>query len=451
VLTIVFLGAYGIAGGIAFQSIDQDLEQRVEESTELLLARLGDRYESGGEAALIAAVEAVAVDADREDRLVWLGQRSGHRIAGMALPEPMRLASGVVPGSLLDTEPDELYRLGVRDLGHLRLVVATSYEEIGEIREHVLAVFAWATAFILIVAGASAITLARRGQRRIDAIVATMRAVSQGRMTARVPGVGAGDDLGRLSVGINGALEKLEATVDGMRQVTTDIAHDIKTPINRAAILLEQARSASAVDVERTRLLAQAGDEIRRVTATVNALLRIAQIEAGARKSRFTSLSLHRVMRAVYDAYLPVVAANAQTLELGDLPGTEHLVEGDADLLNQLLANLVENSIRHCPAGTLIRLEGGVTGSRKVWMRVSDDGPGIPAGDRTNVLKRFYRVEKSRFTPGTGLGLALVKAIADLHGASLSLGDNEPGLLVELVFPAVDRPGRDNRSRLTKI
>lgn len=435
-LTIVLLAAYGIAGGIAFQSIDQDLQRSVEESTELMLARLGDRYESGGEAALISAVEAVAADANPEDRLVWLGRPNGHRIAGMVLPEPIGLAAGDVSGRLLDAEPDELYRLGVRDFGQLRLLVATSYEEIGEIRERVLAVFAWATAFILIVAGASAIALARRGQRRIDAIVATMRAVSHGRMTARVPGIGAGDDLGRLSVGINAALEKLEATVDGVRQVTTDIAHDIRTPINRAAIFLEQARQVLGVDAQATRLLARAEDEVRRVTTTVNALLRIAQIEAGARKSRFTPLSLDRVVRAVYDGYLSVAAENAQTLELGDLPDPEHLVEGDADLLTQLLANLVENSIRHCPAGTSIRLESGAAGSRDVWVRVSDDGPGISESERTNVLKRFYRVEKSRSTAGTGLGLALVKAIADLHGASLALADNEPGLRVELVFPA---------------
>jgi signal transduction histidine kinase len=436
VLTIVLLAAYGIAGGIAFQSIDQDLQRRVEESTELMLARLADRYEGGGEAALISAVEAVAADANPEDRLVWLGRTNGHRIAGMALPEPLGFASGDVSGSLLGAEPDELYRLGVRDLGQLRLLVATSYEEIGEIRERVLAVFAWATAFIVIVAGASAIALARRGQRRIDAIVATMRAVSHGTMTARVPRLGADDDLARLSADINAALEKLEATVDGVRQVTTDIAHDIRTPINRAAIYLEQARRVLGVDVEATRLLARAEDEVRRVTTTVNALLRIAQIEAGARKSRFAPLSLDRVVRAVYDGYLPVAAENAQTLELGELPGPAQLVEGDADLLTQLLANLVENSIRHCPPGTSIRLEGGAAGSREVWLRVSDDGPGISKSERINVLKRFYRVEKSRSTAGTGLGLALVKAIADLHGASLALADNEPGLRVELAFPA---------------
>lgn len=439
ILTVVFLAAYAIAGSIVFRSIDRDLRERVVESTELLAQRLEVRYQIGGEAALVSAVQAMTVELDPEDQFAWLGRMDGTRVAGLDLPAPLDLTDGDVPGRDLGIEDDETAHVATVRLGDLYLIAGTSYEEVDEIREHVLLVFAWATAFILVLATGTALLLASRGQRRIEAIIATLSDVSRGKMSARVPTATSQDDLDRLSVGINAALERLETTVDSIRQVTTDIAHDLRTPINRLGILLEEASSGSHGNEKLDDALEKAAREIDQVMATFDALLRIAQIESGTRKARFAPVSLRQIAVSLHETYGPVAAESGQSLALGELPGTTALIDGDAELLTQLFANLIENSIRHCPSGTAIQIEGGTTKSNKIWMRVWDDGPGIAESDRDQVFKRFYRVERSRHTPGTGLGLAVVKAIADLHGATLQLADRDPGLQVDLQFPRAHR------------
>lgn len=433
-LTAAFLAAYAVAGFVAFRTINADLEKRVVQAVELTAESFEDRYELAGREALIAAVEARAATLDSEDEVLWLGTPDGRRLAGIALPAPASLVSGDVMGAVIAGDRDDRYRVAVRDLGKLRLIAALSYEEADEIGTGVLAAFGWVTGFIVVLSLVSAAILARRGQRRLDAIAATLRAVSLGTMSARVPVTGGGDDLDRLSSGINEAIEQLEGTVDGIRQVSTDIAHDLRTPINRLAILLERARDAAEGNPDMESRIDAASRQASGITATFDALLRIAQIEAGARKARFAPLSLPEIAAVLYDAYAPVAEEKGQRLVLGPAPKVAAPVHGDRDLLTQLFANLIENAIRHAPRGVTIRIDTGA-GLQGVWMSVADNGPGIPEAERQKVLKRFYRLDKSRHTPGSGLGLALVRAIADLHGAVLGLDDNEPGLMARLTFP----------------
>jgi signal transduction histidine kinase len=260
---------------------------------------------------------------------------------------------------------------------------------------------------------------------------------SQGEMAARVPTKGSGDDLDRLSEDINDALSQLETTVDGIRQVTNDIAHDLRAPINRLGILLEQARSNSHNNKKYKDFLDDAAGEIQGVKSIFDALLRIAQIEAGARKSRFSPVSPHEIASAVYEAYSPVAEEHGQSLVIDSGPDSDVLIHGDKDLLTQLLANLIENAIGHCGSSALIRLEIN-RDLQGVRLSVRDNGPGIEADQRDRVLTRFFRLDKARNMPGSGLGLALVKAIAELHGAILTLKDNHPGLAVHVVFPVID-------------
>jgi signal transduction histidine kinase len=244
---------------------------------------------------------------------------------------------------------------------------------------------------------------------------------------------GSGDDLDRLSTRINDALAQLETTVEGIRQVSVDIAHDLRTPISRLGIRLEELLAEARGQPALSQRLETASAEIRQITATFDSLLRIAQIEAGARKSRFQPVALPDIGASLYEAYLPVAEERQQRLEFKIATAAPALVHGDRDLLTQLFANLIENALKHCAAGASIRLE---VGSRDglICMSVADNGPGIPAGERRNVTRRFYRLDKSRQSPGSGLGLALVKAISDLHGAALTLDDNGPGLVVKLTF-----------------
>jgi signal transduction histidine kinase len=437
-LTAVFVAAYTCAGLVAFQAISADLDEQVAEAVELTAEAFADRYRSDGKEGLVAAVTAHAVRVEPDDELIWLGDGAGEVLAGRPLLDGMSLATGDATGAALAADEHDRYRLAVRDLGDLRLVVARSYEDSDDIRESVLGAFAWATLLILLIAGVSGLLLAVRGQKRIKAITSTLQAVSHGEMTARVPASDSGDDLDRLSLSINDALSQLETTVDGIRQVTNDIAHDLRTPLTRLGISLERAQEDADGAVVRTQLEA-ASAEVRRLTGTFDALLSIAQIEAGAGKSRFTTVELHEIATSLHETYQPIAGEREQSLLLDWMPKTEALVHGDRELLTQLYANLIENAIRHCPPCSSIRI-AAESGAEGVWMGVEDDGPGIPEHVREKALQRFYRLEKARNTPGTGLGLALVKAIADLHGAVLTLSDNAPGLSVGLMFPRAPNP-----------
>ncbi|MCB1687704.1 MAG: hypothetical protein KDI33_04435 [Halioglobus sp.] len=432
-LTLAFVVAYLLAGLIAFRAISTDLDNRVMQAVELAAERYEDIFEAGGRAALIAAVEERTRVADAEDEIVSLGNREGAHLAGHTVAAVNSLAAGDVAGARLGTEADERFRIAVRSFGDLRLVTGQSYEESDAIGRAVLGAFGSATILMLLLACIGAAVLAWRSQQRLDRISATLAKVAAGNMGSRVPRSGSGDDLDNLSRQINGALDQLETTVEGIRQVSTDIAHDLRTPISRLGIRLEQLLADYTDQPAISDHLEFASAEVKKITSTFDALLRIAQIEAGARRSRFRPLALPEIGIALHDAYLPVAEENNQTLEFKIASPATALVLGDRDLLTQLIANLLENAIRYCPAGARIRIEVG-SGRQGVWMSVIDNGPGIPADEMGNVTRRFYRLDKSRHTLGSGLGLALVKAIAELHDARLMFEDSHPGLTVRLLF-----------------
>jgi signal transduction histidine kinase len=278
--------------------------------------------------------------------------------------------------------------------------------------------------------------LASRVQRRLDGIASTMVDVSHGRLDARIPLIGSGDDIDAVSAQVNAALERLSALVDGMREVSANIAHDLKTPLNRLQMILEQAADKTASGEDVSTELTDARAESQQINSTFDALLRIAQIEAGARKARFVDLDVGPVVETIGEVYADVAEDDGKSLSIGIIPDTKWYVHGDRDLLMQMLANLVENALSHCPPGTAIELSVTRRGSH-VLVHVRDDGPGIPAEEREKVFRRLYRLDRSRTTPGSGLGLSLVKAVADLHGAAIVLEDRSPGLGVTVSFPAV--------------
>ena len=244
-----------------------------------------------------------------------------------------------------------------------------------------------------------------------------------------------GDDLDQVAEQINDTLNHLQRLIARVDQSSTDIAHDLKRPIGRLRQRLDVAlRTATGVPEFRREISASL-EEIDTIVETFEALLRIAQIEAGARRERFRRVDLRSLLTEVTEIYRPVVDDAGDELVVELSQSDSNLVNGDGELLIQLFVNLIENAIRHCPRGTMIRvtLEGDPVGGLRVV--VSDNGPGIPPNERDKVFHRLYRLEKSRSTPGSGLGLSLVAAIAELHGARLALGDNNPGLIVQIDFP----------------
>lgn len=260
-----------------------------------------------------------------------------------------------------------------------------------------------------------------------------MNKVAAGNLSARIPISPSGDDVDEFSGQINGALDQLQSNIEGMRQVSSSIAHDLKTPLNRLYIQLEGAYSKLERSGVVNEELEQALDEAETINSTFESLLRIAQIEAGARKAKFQPLNFSDVVRSAYEVYEAVAEEESQKLIIDSNFADELPILGDKGLLVQMLANLIENAIRHCPEHTLITLSAGQTGNG-VWFSIGDNGHGVPVHLRSKIFQRLFRTESSRTTPGTGLGLSLVKAVSDLHCGKLSVSDNEPGLRITIEF-----------------
>lgn len=271
-------------------------------------------------------------------------------------------------------------------------------------------------------------------QRRIAKMDAVLNAVASGRLQERVPLSRAGDDLDHVAALINATLNRLQALIDNLKQVSTDIAHDLRTPIARMRQKLEIAQSGPPDLSAYQAVVTAAVQEIDEISETFDALLRISEIEAGARKTKFVQVELNSLLVNILDALDAVAEERSHRLTGLIVDSPRLVVHGDRKLLNQLFINLIENAIIHCPSRSEICVELFEEDGRPT-VRVKDTGPGIPAEEHDKVFKHLYRLEKSRSTKGSGLGLSLVAAIAELHGANVALADNNPGLIVEIAFP----------------
>lgn len=287
----------------------------------------------------------------------------------------------------------------------------------------------------LVIALGAALILARRSARQVNALGRTLDQLTNGDLAARVrPTDRWSDDFHRIAARIDRMAAAQEASVDSLRQVSSDVAHDLKTPIQRISVHLDDL-SALPLSNDAATLVDRAQTEVAGVVSVFHALLQIAQIEAGTPRSRFAPVDLVPLVQTFAELYDPAASEDGRSLHVA-ITTDAAAVSGDRDLLGQILANLIENALRHTPPGTPITLGLARHGDRVV-LSVADHGPGIPAAERDKVLQRLYRLERSRTTPGSGLGLSLVAVIADLHDAHLTLGDNDPGLVVALALPAL--------------
>lgn len=302
------------------------------------------------------------------------------------------------------------------------ILVAQDASRMIDMQHAIESAFAWAAGVMLFLAVGGGMLMAGNFLRRIDTIGRTSRAIMEGDLSARVPVRGTNDELDQLVVGLNAMFDRIQHLMEGLRQVSNDIAHDLRTPLGRLRQRLEEAREHATTTAEYAAAADAAIAEADVLLETFSALLRIAQIEAGAQKSGFAEVDLSDVARSVGEAYLPAAEDSQHRLDLAIEPGVK--IQGDRQLLAQMLSNLVENALTHTPEGSTVSLALS-EGPRVV---VSDNGPGIPAGERERVFDRFYRLDRSRTTAGSGLGLALVKAIATLHGLGVRIEDNAPGL-----------------------
>ncbi len=433
VFSLIYIVVFSIAGVVFYDFIKDRILQRVDNS-------LIQSYKSFNEVYQELGIDAVVQLAKSKDNVPMqdsmgfhLANSDGFRMAGNLPNCSTDLGWSEVEGSELGLERGNQYRFYTEKLGNNTLSLGRSLDSVTEMRQNAYAGFSQAFFIAMILALLGSAYMAYRMQCRIKGITLSMDKVAAGDLSARIPvSASAHCDIDEFSMKINDALKRLEMNVEGMRQVSSDVAHDLKTPLNRLHIALEQAIEKLQGDGVVNEELQSALGEAQSINATFAALLRIAQIEAGSRRAKFKNFNLTRLIDTVLEVYAPVAEESNQRLIVADdLPELE--LWGDSNLLMQMLANLIENSIRHCPAKTVIRLESGIS-EKGVWICVSDNGPGIPVKLQRKVFQRLFRIEKHRQTSGTGLGLSLVKAVAELHCGHVIIDDNNPGLRVLIQF-----------------
>lgn len=431
----LFVLAFVLSGLVVYQSMRADLSDRLRKTAAETFSVVAATYAGNDLEDLIATVDSHSRLSSPKEQLYSLNGPDGRHLAGNLVVTNLPAGFSVLNDGMPGVPAEASYGAYTGPVGKNTLTVALSFSQTEALEALVLVNFGWATLIAAGLAVAGGTVLALRVQRRLDAIAATMVEISHGKLDARIPLIGNGDDIDGVSAQVNAALERLSSLVEGMKQVSSDIAHDLKTPLNRLQMILEGAAEKTSSDEDVAVDLVEARAESAQINATFEALLRIAQIEAGARKARFTDLDLDDVVDTIAEIYAEVAEDDGKTLSIRrTLEGPGGRIRGDRELLTQLLANLVENALRHCPPGTVIELSVRRHGDRIV-VTVADNGPGIPAEEREKVFRRLYRLDKSRSTPGSGLGLSLVRAIADLHGASVELQDRQPGLVVAVDFP----------------
>jgi signal transduction histidine kinase len=313
-----------------------------------------------------------------------------------------------------------------------QLVVGQELQDLQEAKEFLRQAFGWLLAAILIlgfVCGAivSAITL-----RRVEKINLTVGDIMKGHFDRRIPLKGTNDEFDRLSRHLNLMLEQIEKLMGGLRQVSIDMAHDLRTPLSRMRQRLEGARNRARTLEDYEQAIDQALRQNDEILKTFSALLGIAHLGSGAHRQKLQEVSLSEIFETIEETYAPIAEEQHQILFTTIEP--DLMIHGDKRLVTQMLVNLVENAIRHSPPGARISmiLSQRIAGVTAV---ITDTGPGVPEAEREKIFQRFYRLETSRTTSGSGLGLSLVSAIADLHGIRISLSDNYPGLRVTLEFP----------------
>lgn len=427
---LVFFLTFVAAGFVTYQFMRRELQRSLDSSVADLHAVIASSDDLED---LIAMVDAYSrVNRAREWVFCVFGA-DGRQIAGDVSTPPLPDGFSTVGSVALGLRDGADYRAFSGVIGSNRLIVGRSYAATNRLEHIAFLSFVWATLVAMAGAIVGGVLLARKVQRRLDGIAGAMTAVSHGMFDARVPLRGNGDDIDVVSGQVNEALDRLSALMETMRQVSSDIAHELKTPLNRLRMQVEAAISGDERGENVTEALFDARAEAGQINATFEALLRISQIEAGARRTRFQSIDLTDLVASVGEIYAGVAEDSGHILSTSIEAGAL-TISGDRELLTQMFVNLVENAIRHCPPGAAISIALAREGDSAV-VAVNDDGPGIPAGEREKVFRRLYRLDKSRTTDGSGLGLSLVRAIADLHAGAVSIRDNRPGVTAEVILP----------------
>jgi signal transduction histidine kinase len=439
-IAAIYLGLF--SASVAALGATVYVAVRSEESAEIDgdIARestaLAREYSARGPERLQALIEARGGEAS--SFAYGLVDADGHPLAGDLAPPGATLGWVYLPAQPRRDAPATARALVTRLDGGERLVVADAWRAAHGPTRAVVVAFLWALAGTLALGTLGGVILSVQILRRIDAMTRAAQDIVAGDWRRRIPEAGADDELAQLARTFNRMFDRIQSLLEAHKNAGAAIAHDLRRPLARTLRRLEAARGDNAGAAATKAAIARAIADIDGVLETFSAILRIGQIESGARRAGFKPVDLADVARDVVDAFLPAAEEGGRTLA-ADLVVALPL-SGDRELLAQMVANLIDNALRHTPPGARV----AATSARsedELSLTIADDGPGAPDSELKRIFERFYRLDAARATPGDGLGLSLVAAVAELHGMTCRARDNRPGLAVVLTLPA-SRAGR---------
>jgi signal transduction histidine kinase len=446
-LTLLYAGLFGCSAlillGVIYGATGAYMASSLDAAIDSDIAELEESLRAGGNEALTAQVME-RVRQTPNGPMYYLLQDSRGRVTTGNIP-PTHGGEGSfdfkVPRS--NSPSIAVHAHGITLPNSEYLIVGVDALPRREMHKLIVRVFGWSLAISLFLAFLGGVLMSRNLLRRIETISRAAREIMAGDFSRRIPACGTGDEFDHLTRSLNAMLERNEAAMQSVRQVSNDIAHDLRTPLTRLRQRLELAQRRAQSVGEWQRAADGCISDMDTILETFGALLRIAQIESGLPARHFAEVDLSELLRTMIEVYQPMAEERNQPFTAHIAPGL--MVWGDRELLAQMVANLIENAVKHSPDGASIKVMT-IQSPGAVDVAVIDNGPGIPVADRERVFQRFFRLANSRSTPGSGLGLSLVKAIAALHQVSIELTDNDPGLRVVLRFLSPDRQAADRDS-----
>lgn len=444
--SIVFLTIAALVVGYVYWLTNDLLTRQLGQTIAAEVKGLNEQFRLGGVALLAATVSNRSQQPGSSLYLLADGQ--GNRAAGNLDRLPPALRHGgesalfrYFRGAAGGSAERQAVGVVIDVEGGYRLVVGRDIEDQRAFAEKTRSVLLWGLGIIAFTGIAGSLAASRALLRRIDGIAATSRAIMGGELTDRIPLDGTGDEIDRLAQSLNAMLDRIVELMTGLREVSDNIAHDLKTPLTRLRARVETALRQPDGSANHRAALERTIEDADELIRTFNALLSIARLEAGTAGERMAQVDIAAVVRDAVELYEPLAEAEGLHLRFEAAPG--RTIRADRELIGQAVINLIDNAIKYAsraPArpddveARAISIRVDRT-PETVEVSVADRGPGIGAADRERVLKRFVRLEASRTQPGIGLGLSVVAAIMRLHGGSLRLEDNQPGLKVVIVLP----------------
>lgn len=433
--SLLFAGSALVLVGFIYWTTAGYMDRQVDSTIRTDVDGLADQYGRFGLAGLVASIQSRLGTAAERGAIYVVADPALRPVAGNLGVWPAQAGRNAgwfeVPIEINGRE--SIARLHHYLLpGGFHLLVGRDVEDRLRVQSLIVDALLWSVLLTAVLAVGVGFAFRRVLLRRIDSFGRTAAGIVAGDLTQRVGLSGAGDEFDQLAETINQMLDRIERLMEGVRQVSNAIAHDLRTPLARVRGRLERMAADLDPAVAGRETVEEAIAELDELMNTFNALLRIAEIDAGAQRQAFAAFDLSAALTDLAELFGAVAEDRGIGFEVSVAPGMT--LEGDRHLLAQAVANLLDNALKYTPAGGRVTLTARPDG-QMATIAVADDGPGIPADEIGRVRERFYRVERSRGTPGSGLGLALVDAVARLHDGTLTLADGGPGLKAALYLP----------------